>query len=185
MCFYITSVLPENVKLEELRPIFNKYNMSFVPIVNPYVQEQLKKGEMYFQATNDYCDCDTYLGMLDTSEAYKKLLGSSKVRKLRNKKWTELQIDEWIKNKLTDVNPKFKKLTEVEKRIKYERWEGLLKSLLTEKNVDRVGILKHWYSKNLENEEIRIIKRRIVKFAEVCEDFLLHLKEDVLYDFRV
>ena len=42
MCFYITATLPKNTKLEELRNVFNKYNMAFSPLKNANVSYQLR-----------------------------------------------------------------------------------------------------------------------------------------------
>ncbi|MFX0087857.1 MAG: hypothetical protein ACFFAU_19550 [Candidatus Hodarchaeota archaeon] len=183
MCFYLTSTLPKGTNLEQLRDIFDRFNMDFSPIQNPSVQSQLRPGELYFRTTKDYCDCDTIIGALDSSEAYKKLLHSDKVRRLKKKKWNPEQIDEWIKEKLPIRNPKLNKLTPLERKNKIQRWIDFIHSILESKQVKRIGILKHWYDKGLENEDFNIKQKKIVKVNELNEDLLLNMEEGVLYEF--
>ena len=183
LCFYLTSTLPKNTNLERLRDLFDRFDMEFSSIQNPAIQNQLRPGELYFRTTRDYCDCDTIIGTLNSSEEYKKLLQSEKVRKLKKKKWTDEQIDKWIKEKLPITNPKLAKLTDVERNNKIQRWTGFIHSILGTKQVKRIGILKHWYDKGLENEEFAIKQSKIMKVNELNEDLLLNMEEDVLYEF--
>ncbi len=183
MCFYITSTLPKDAKIEELKVIFKKYDMSYDPIENSAIQDQLRPGELYFRATNSYCDCDTVLGALSTSEEYKKLLDSEKVRRLRKKKWTTDQIDDWIRKKISGNNPKYDKLMEIEKENQIKRWIDFIYAMLSSDQVKRIGILKHWYNKGLSNEEFTIKQIKQIKKGKIDKDLLLNLEEDILYEF--
>ena len=157
MCFYITSTLPKDIKLEGLQEIFYEYNMAFSPIQNEAVQAYLRPGELYFRATKDYCDCDTVLGSLNNLQEYQTLLNSKKVRTLKKKKWTDEEIDKWIREKLKKgEKPIDKKLTPMERDEEIIRWLRFLHSLLNKQKVARVGLLKHWYDRGLQNEEITI-----------------------------
>ena len=182
MCFYITATLPKQTDLIQLREIFNKFNMSFTPIENDFIKKQLRSGDLYLRATKDYCDCDTILGALNSSEEYKKLLESEKIRRLRKKKWTEEQIEEWIQNKLGHSNPKFDKLTKLEKEQKFSRWNEFINAILSSK-IEPIGLIKHWYSGDLNNAEFNIKQIKTIKMEEINEDLLLNLAEDVLYEF--
>jgi hypothetical protein len=184
MCFYITATLPKNTILEDFRHIFNKQDMAFSPLKNASVSSQLRPEELYLRATKDYCDCDTILGSSNQLKSYQKLLNSKKVKTLRKKKWTDEQIDEWIKEKLNKKEPKHgKKLTPLEEELEINRWLDLLHNLLDSKKVSRIGLLKHWYTKGLHDEEIRIIRTQKIQLNAVTSDFLLNLEEDVLYEF--
>ena len=184
MCFYITATLPKEAKLEELQGIFNVYSMAFSPIKNERIQTQLRPGELYFRATKEYCDCDTILGSLNKLKEYQNLLNSKKVKTLRKKNWTEQEIDYWIKEKLEKKDDKTKqKLSPLEQEKEIKKWNDFIHSLLDTKKVTRVGLLKHWYSKGLQSENISIKKIERINVNEVNSEFLLNLEEDVLYEF--
>jgi len=184
MCFYITATLPKNTILEDFRNLFNKYNMAFSPLENTKVTSQLRPEELYLQATKDYCDCATILGSYNQLKSYQKLLNSKKVKTLRKKKWTEKQIDKWINEKLNNIEPKHgNKLTPLEEKEELSRWLDLLHGLLDSKKVSRIGLLKHWYTRGLHDEEIRIKRTERAQINAVTSDFLLNLEEDVLYEF--
>ena len=184
MCFYITATLPKITKLEEFRNIFNNYNMAFTPITNEVVQSQLRMGDMYLRATKTYCDCDTILGSLNKLKDYQTLLNSKKVKTLRKKKWTDEQIDKWIKEKLKNREIKVgRKFSQMERDEEIKRWMDFLHSLLDPKIVSRIGLLKHWYNKGLQNEEIIIKRTERVEVNDISPELLLNLEEDVLYEF--
>jgi len=185
MCFYITATLPKDVDLEQLKDIFNEYNMAFNPIENDNIQSQLRTGELYFRATKDYCDCGTILGSLNNLQEYQNLLNSQKVRTLKKKKWTDEEIDKWIKEKLQKKgsSPIGKKLTPMEIDEKIKRWLDFLRSLLDNKKASRIGLLKHWYDKALQTEEITLTRTEKINIDKITPDFLLNLEEDVLYEF--
>lgn len=185
MCFYITATLPKGVVLEELDNIFNEYNMAFSPIENEYIRSQLHAGELYLRATKGYCDCDTVLGSSNNLQAYQNLLNSQKIRTLKKKKWTDEQIDTWIKEKLQKESTSTlrKKLTPQEIDRKTKRWLVFLHSLLNTKKISRVGLLKHWYDGALETEKITLTRTEKIPFDTISPEFLLNLEEDVLYEF--
>ena len=141
-------------------------------------------GELYFRATKDYCDCDTSLGFLNREAEYQKLLNSKKVKTLKKKKWTESEIDEWIRLKLQNKPSHSKSsITQKERHLDIERWTNFILEIINSKKVSRIGILKHWYRYGLNDEEI-ILKRTVKSFIdEVKPELLLKLEEDVLYEF--
>ena len=182
MCFYITATLPKETDIESVRDILNRYNMGFSPIDNSTFISQLRSGELLFRATKDYCDCDTSLGFLNQGRAYQELLNSKKVKTLRKKKWTESQIDEWIKEKLQKKSPHTKRsITENERQMDAERWSNFIHDIL--KTVKRIGVLKHWYSGSLENEAVSIKRTERINLQDLNTSFLLNLEEDVLFEF--
>ena len=185
MCFYITATLPKDVDLEQLKDIFNEYNMAFNPIKNNNIQSQLRTGELYFRATKDYCDCGTVLGSSNDLQEYQNLLNSQKVRTLKKKKWTDEEIDKWIKEKLQKKGTSTigKKLTPMEIDEKIKRWLDFLRSSLDNKKVSRIGLLKHWYDKALQTEEITLTRTEKINIDKISPEFLLNLEEDVLYEF--
>ncbi|MFX1477663.1 MAG: hypothetical protein ACFFCI_05995 [Promethearchaeota archaeon] len=184
MCFYITATLPKGTQVENFRKILDEYNMSFSPIHNPLIQSQLRQDELYFRATKEYCDCDTILGSLNKLQDFQNLYNSKKVKSLKKKKWSEEKINNWIKQKLEIKNlKKSRKLTPPEIKQKAERWVDFLHHILDEKLVSRIGILKHWYTRGLEDEDIKIKKFQRININDLTQNILLNLSEDTLYEF--
>ncbi|MFX1384789.1 MAG: hypothetical protein ACFFBP_20370 [Promethearchaeota archaeon] len=182
MCFYITATLPKDVNLEEFYEIFEQFKMSFIPIKNSEILHYLHSGEQYLRATKSYCDCDTVLGSLDTTPQISELKNSKKVKKLKQKKWTEEQIQKWIENKIKQKKTK-SKLTPIEQDLELENWMKFLSYLLSKKNISRVGLLKHWYHQSLEKEEIIIKRKEKINIDKLNKQDLLHMEEDVIYEF--
>ena len=184
MCFYITATLPKEANIEELKSLFDKYDMAFVPINNKYVESQLRPKELYFRATKHYCDCNTILGMNNISIEYDKLLKSKKVKNLKKKNWSNEQIDKWIKKKIKKKNPHAIK-TKVSAEIDQEtnNWINFIREILKTESIKRLGILKHWYTKSLSTEKILIRKSNRIKITELSSELLYKFEEDILYEF--
>ncbi|MFX1569538.1 MAG: hypothetical protein ACFFCV_14350 [Promethearchaeota archaeon] len=184
MCFYITTTLPESTDIESIRNIFDRYNMAFSLINNDNLTPQFRPGELYFRATKDFCDCDTSLGILNREQEYQELLNSKKVKNLRRKKWTEAEIDDWIKKKLQKKPPRIKQsITERDIQLDTERWINFIFDILNSKKVSRIGILKHWYNYGIQEEEINLKRTEKFYLDEIKSELLLNLEEDVLYEF--
>lgn len=70
---------------------------------------------------------------------------------------------------------------EIDEKIK--RWLDFLRSLLDDKKASRIGLLKHWYDKGLQTEEITLTRTEKINIDKITPEFLLNLEEDVLYEF--
>ena len=184
MCFYITATLPKRTQVDSFRELLDKHEMKFSPIHNLIVQSQLRPDELYFRATKNYCDCDTVLGSLNRFQDFQTLSKSKKVKALKKKNWSEEEINNWINTKLKSKQKKTgKKISPLEIKNEAERWIRFLHALLDNKIVSRIGILKHWYTKALEDEEIKIKKTQRISINEITQDLLLNLSNDILYEF--
>ena len=184
MCYYITTTLPKDTEIDSIKTILDRYNMAFSPINNINLSSQLRPGELYFRATKDYCDCDTSLGILNRESEYQILLSSKKVKTLKKKKWTESEIDEWIRKKLQKKPSHSKRsTTEKERQLDIDRWVNFILEIINSNKATRIGILKHWYRYGLHDEVITI-KRTVKSYIdEAKSELLLDLEEDVLYEF--
>ena len=184
MCYYITATLPKDTDIESMKNILDRYNMAFSPIINNNLNQQFPPGELYFRATKDYCDCDTSLGFLNRDREYQELLNSKKVKNLKKKKCTERQIDKWIKKKLQTKPPHIKhSITENERNLDIKRWIEFIGEILTSKKTSRIGVMKHWYTRGLQDEYFKIEKKVKLYLDEISPDILTKLAEDVLYEF--
>ena len=184
LCFYIAATMPKGTQIENIREILELYKMEFSEIHNPMVQAQLRPGELYFRATKDYCDCDTVLGSLNSLQDFQTISKSKKIKALKKKNWTEEEINNWINDKLrTKQNKHRKKFNPIERNEKLNRWINFLHDLLDNKTVSHIGLLKHWYTRGLENEDIKIKNTQKISINKVTPDFLLNIEEDLLYEF--
>jgi hypothetical protein len=184
MCFYITATLPKGTQVDNFRNILDQNKMAFTPIINSKVQSQLRPHELYFRATKNYCDCDTVLGSLNNLQEFNKISNSKKVKALKKKNWSDVEINKWIDSKLRNRQKKSgKKLSPVERKNETERWMKFLNDLFDNKIVSRIGLLKHWYEQGLEEEPIEIIKTQKIPINDLTADLLLNMNEDILYEF--
>jgi len=185
MCYYITATLPKNTRLDSLKPILEKFDMDFSLLKNTNITSQLRQEEIYLRATKSYCDCNTTLGSQSITPEYNKLLKSQKVRGLRKKRWTDEQIHLWILEKINNKKPKgHDNLTPIEKESEINNWINFLTALLGKNKLTRVGILKHWYSKSLSNEDFLIKNIERISVKKLNSNILLNLEDDVLYEFH-
>jgi len=185
MCYYITATLPKDTKLDSFEPILKKFGMGFSLLKNPNITSQLRPDEIYLRTTKSYCDCNTSLGSQSITPEYNKMFKSQKVRGLRKKRWTDEQIHLWILEKINNKKPKgHDNLTPIEKDIEINKWINFLTNLLGKNKLARVGILKHWYSKGLSNEDFVIKKTERISVKELNSNLLLNLEDDVLYEFH-
>lgn len=185
MCYYITATLPKDTKPDSLKAVLGKFNMEFTLLKNPNIESQLRPGEMYFRATKSYCDCNTILGSQSINPEYSKMLKSQKVRALRKKQWTDEQIHLWILEKIKGKTPnRHGNMTSVEKDVETNNWINVLINILNVNKLPRVGILKHWYSGGINDEDFLIKKTERISIKDLNNLTLLNLEEDVLYEFH-
>lgn len=185
MCYYITATLPKDTKLDSLKPLLEKFDMEFSLLKNTNITSQMRPDEIYLRATKSYCDCNTTLGSLSITPEYSKMLKSQKVRGLRKKRWTNEQIHLWIIEKIKNKKPKgHDNLLPVEKDIEINNWMNFITKVLGINKLTRIGILKHWYSKGLSNEDFLIKNTKRISVKELDANILLNLEDDVLYEFH-
>jgi len=186
MCFFISVILPKEIKLEAIRPIIEAYKMGFSPVNNKSALSQLSSGDLFLRATRNtiYCDCDTVLGCMATGTAKRTLMDSKKVKKLKKKGWDSVRIDGWIEDKiLSKKTSKGRKWWPELQRQMADLWIKLLNELLDVKSITRVGLLKHWYQGSLDSEEIKIGETKRLNLNQDIFDELLKMDEDILYEF--
>jgi hypothetical protein len=186
MCYYITAILPKETKIEALIPVFDTYEMVFDPVNNENVKSQLRSGKLYFRPTQGYCDCDTVLGSLDISQKHESLVDSKKVKKLRKKGWSEEEINNWVTEKTQKERAKKQKKDKFWPEFRNQqatRWIYFLRELLDTGLTSHVGLLIHWYKGGLASEQIELKKTQRINIESISAEILMHLKEDVLYEF--
>ncbi|MHC4069823.1 MAG: hypothetical protein ACYSR8_09665 [Planctomycetota bacterium] len=187
MCEYITAILPKDINIDELQHIITKHKRKFNPLINEHIMRQLNPGEQYFTTSSAMCDCGTPLGRFaPTSEDGRDLdlRLKRKLRILQKKGWSKTKIDRWVEQH--KMNEEKEARDEKHRKELYitaaQDWKDFLIEMVSSKT-SYIGILKHWYNRNIETEHIEIKKRIRIRAGDVSVDDLLRIEEDILYEF--
>lgn len=183
MCHFITAVLPLSANQIALAEIAHKYGRKLQQLANPSVEAQLQAGETYFLTTVGHCDCGTALGARAREYAQAKPVDKlAQERKLKLKGWSSAKISRWMQQQADNQNKQHpKESVHVSKDI--ETWCALLTEMLGSGLTLFVGLLIHSYSGPL-SESFELVGRKAVQVSEIGPDFLGHMEEDTLYEFR-
>lgn len=167
MCIYITATIPVSIDRALLQDVASKYNLAFEPAHNEYIKRQLDRNDMYLKGANPWCDCKTGLG---SAELLNKRPSQSELEKMG--KVQEKQFLEWI-------DERNEGLTE-----DANKWKDFIIELLSKEEVNKFGILIHFYGSGLgvDGEEFKIKRFEQVDMGSISFDFLISMEHDVLYE---
>ncbi len=188
MCHFITCLVAPGVSLLELQPLCNQHGMLFSPIDNSFVSAQMPQGQ-YVRATQSVCDCGTPLGSLSAkhnpkSRAEGESAHATSVAKLKKKGWSQAKIDRWLGEKET-ASERASLQRANSSGANLNSWCQFIKTFLSASQGKALGILLHWYSGSLDDEEIEIKCIERIPLTEELEKNLLSIREDVLYLFSM
>lgn len=174
MCQFITITLPKETNLDEIKPLFDQFEMSQHLIHNSYVQTQLNSDDHYINTTSRMCDCDSVIASnfqhLNLEEKY-----ASDIKRKKKKGWSETKINRWIVQKENSGRNE-------ELQQDNERWMQFLTELLNVNQIGKVGILIHWYDLGLEDEPIDLKEKRKIQSDDLVDDTLENMEYDILYE---
>ena len=177
MCHFITTTLPASLPSEAVETIARKHGRNWLSMSNKYVARYLDDGEQYFFTTRGHCDCGTSLGSSIVAEKDESKQ-SKQLEKLRRKGWSETKIDRWLKDK--EKARSNRREPENDAAI----WVALIGEILESTDAKYVGLLLHFYSGDLDDEQIVVSRVEDVPLLELSEDRLRSINEDVLYRVR-
>ena len=156
MCTIITGCIPKGISLNAVNAIARKeLGFPFQVCANDFVQKQLLKDECYIAKASHECDCDTLLGIYP---------------RRKQMSWSDELIEEFLADK-----------KQVNEHANLKKWQGFILKLLDTTKMKQFGILLHWYSHGVHNEEIAITKRITVPKSRFSAQTLLEMEEDTLY----
>ncbi|EMJ97769.1 hypothetical protein [Leptospira alstonii] len=181
MCYYITSAIPNQTNVQNLRNILQNHRLNIDIIDNPYIPKRLSDRYVYFRPTTGNCDCGTALGR---SNRLKKESTNSEIVKLRKRGWSSTKIDRWVKEKESYRS-------KIEETKDYSRnpdlteekfWYSTLSDVFMSGSCEEFGLLLRWYDKDIKsNFELKNIQK--IKFISITEVFFSKMQEDNLYLF--
>lgn len=185
MCQFITAFLPESANLKAVAAVFDKHKVGFKQIDNPHVLAQVPPGEVFILTTRGWCDCGTPLGSQARNRTPTQREMDHRISKLRKRGWSQARIERWQEQKQM----------EEQKRQRAEQahaenatpqllhWITFISDLLHSKQTDRVGLLLHW-GHDLEEGRFEIERQESVRLQDLSVEHLLHIQDDVLYNYR-
>jgi hypothetical protein len=186
MCHYITATLPPGADLTSVAAIFKDCKFGFGLIENAHVIAQLPAGSSYVLTTRKHCDCGTVLGSM--AHAVEATPGSldRDLERLRRQGWSEAKIQRWVaEKKAAREKDERKAQHEAERGTPGAKpWIDLLSAVLASGATKQLGILLHRYKGGgVANERIGLKDAITTRLVEVTPEFLMTMKEDVLYNF--
>ncbi|MCA9407946.1 MAG: hypothetical protein H6755_06380 [Candidatus Omnitrophica bacterium] len=186
MCHIITAVLPKKVEKNSVQSILNEYEMSFDPINNSFVKNQMSDDMQYLLATQGMCNCGTAIGSNKYSDNFDDEI-KKEIKKLKKKGWSDSKMERWKADKIKSHdkvgvdNARYSGFKKLIGGNELTHWISFFNAMINEGKTDYVGILLHWYTGGLEDEEVEIADIIKTNLNRVNEDFLKNVKEDSLY----
>jgi len=185
VCHFISVIMPVDTSLSAAKAILDKFHMAFLDVDNQFVEQQFDGDRLFFLKgdNEDACHCGTVLGR-DHPE---RLVGPradtsvADFRKLKKKGWSQSKIERALSQKAQTTQRH-----EKERAQKYEtemqKWQEFLTASLSETGFcKRLGLLLHFYSGSLSDEQFRIKRTERLPLSAKLESSLLTMEDDVLY----
>jgi hypothetical protein len=107
------------------------------------------------------------------------------LERVRKQGWSEAKIQRWLAEKqIAREKDERKSQHEAEGGTRdAKQWMKLLTAVVRSGKAKQLGILLHWYRSGVTNERIRLKDTIATRLVEVTPEFLMTMKEDVLYNF--
>lgn len=174
MCNFITGVLEAAADTPRFRALVEESRLRFSPLVNPAITPQLRSSERYFHVTRTWCDCNTNL-----ARPPKARPASERVRKLRDRGWSQAKIDAWVASK----DPRRDRTDAGADLLGHAQWMLFLDRALQLPSCAYVGLLMHDYRRSTFDEVFTITSRTPVT-TEQLRDEAHAWEKNVLYEVR-
>ncbi|UII19161.1 hypothetical protein [Fulvivirga ligni] len=183
MCHFITAIISSNSDLTLLNRIGDQFDIAFDYINNDHIKNQIDTNYSYLQKLTACCECGTSLGAQDhIMSAEREQIKD--INRLKRKGWSQNKIESWLTNKQrSSVN---QQRSFDHQSINYQedavKWLGFLSLLMKSSEIGYFGLLFHWYSGSVDSEDFQIIEYERLKEHQLNEDFIFHMKEDIVYE---
>ncbi len=182
MCHFITATFSGKINLENINNVAENFSLKFQVCDNEYVKKQLQKNEAYINKFSNHCDCGTNIGISTGSKMQTQRFQKSEIDRLKKKGWTQTKINRWLNDKKKNDEKIEQDNANLlnEKSFELENWIGFFQALFSKPDIEYFGLMLHWYSKGLENENIKIIQQRKISYKKLTVIDLKTLVEDNL-----
>jgi len=167
VCIKIGVVFPKKYNKSNIVGLLAEYNFSFSPINNVYVLSQLSEEYEFLEATESSCECYSGIGSF---ELYTKD-NEELLAQLEDETLAEIMRKEDIQKK-----QQFKEDA--------QKWEKFITKLVIDYNVEKFGLLMHFYNESIHNEKFKILDKTFIRFDEVNTEYIMKMKPDIIYYFK-
>lgn len=175
MCYFITELLPDTFDPDVYNTCFAPLKRILHKIENQSILTQAGPGYRCYYGTTEMCDCNSTLGSWREGESLGDRL-EREVGKLRQRKWSDHKIEAWLRE-----SKRAKRVRKSEEEAR--QWIECIKCYLAATSGKRLGLLLHYYSGMLEEEEIALKGIEEVDIDALTIERLLKMKVDTLYWF--
>ena len=169
-----------------MNEIAKNFDLNFYQINNQFVESQLPKWMIYLSKSTNHCDCGTVLGSTYHSSEIEFNVSHKEIKKLERKGWSQAKIKRWIEEKEKYKDKLKRESITYEERYapQANEWYEFIKSVVLNKNLGTFGLLLHMYRTSPETEMVKLKRIENVAINDIRHDFLMKIREDVLYQFN-
>jgi len=184
MCYFITGTIPKNIDIQKINDISQKYGFKFDQISNTHIEKQFNQDYKYISKRCSHCDCDTAIGCNNDDSKSNQPYTKQEIKKLQRKRWSDSKIERWKQEK--EINFKKQKEENIKYRNKkdYEskNWVDFINEV-NEIDID-FGLLLHFYKTSPTIEKFIIKEIVVVKSKSIDQNYIMLMKDDILYHFK-
>jgi len=153
MCHFITLVV-RGSDGGAIDRVLRQHGRQAKPIANASIGAVLVAGEAQFLTTVGHCDCGTALARVVSDRAGER---SDQAEKLAKKGWSQAKIDRWLSDRVkADDRGEQRRHGTMPDSI--EVWTRIIGDLLGTPGVQQAGLLLHYYSGDVEEESIELVR---------------------------
>lgn len=181
MCYFLTTYLRSDSKLNSVREIADHFQIDWEPIDNASIREQIDRSITQYVTTKGICQC--YLaptGQWDRT-LDKELDLEKDIKKHHQKGWSNNKIQRWVKEKEKTRESKLDSMKT--SGLDGNNWLIFIREVIGTGSAYSIGMLFHFYSGDLDAESINLKVQTTHKIDKIDGWFLQNLKVDHFYWF--
>lgn len=169
--------LPADSEWEKSKSIFDKYRICADSVSNQSIASQISNKSLTFKASYGSNE-STVIGMISENlEGFRDSIKDIPLYTYGG--WQTGVRGEWMeKYTVTDV-----KAITAERKEELAKWNSCIKELLESGCTKKVGLVKHFFTENIEQESFLIRRSLQVNIDDIEESYLLYIEEDIAYEF--
>lgn len=169
--------LPSDSEWENAKSIFDKYRIGADSVSNQSIASQIPDKSLTFNALYGSNE-STVIGMISENlEGFRDSIKDIPLYTYGG--WQTGVRGEWMEkytvNDLKDIS--------TERKVELAGWNSWLKELLESGFTKKVGIVKHFFTENNDQESFLIRRTLQVNINDIEESYLLYIEEDIAYEF--
>ena len=179
MCHFIHIILSATAKTEPLQGMFAQFHRRLEEIKPQHlgpIKPALKSDERAFLTTHGMCDCGTQLGC-SARRTVRPPWSETKIEKLHKDGWSESKIARWKEQKEKSYEKNAHPSLDEKRLSEIERWKDLLTLATESRLASYIGVIVHWASDPVDAERVKAHR------GELSKDFLMHMRENTIYEF--